>query len=137
MTLEPIINAEPAVQLHLAAALGAFLTGLVVLTRRKGDVLHRLTGALFVLFLTVTALSALFITGVMEMAGPEWKGWYSPIHILIPLTLFGLYRALRAIAIGDTVTHRKQMRGLFFGALLFAGALALIPERTLWQVLFQ
>lgn len=136
MTLDPIINAEPAIQLHLAAALGAFVTGVLILTRRKGDILHRITGALFVVLMIATAMSALLITGVMEMAGPEWKGWYSPIHLLVPMTLFGVYKALRAIEIGDTATHKKEMRGLFFGALLFAGALAFLPGRTLWQVVF-
>ncbi len=136
MSLEPIIHASPAIQIHLAAALAAFLAGLFIFTRRKGDVVHRAAGVIFVTLLLATALSALFITGLMEMFGPQWKGWYSPIHLLIPLTLLGLLAAVRAILRGDVATHRKEMRGLFFGALLFAGALAFIPERVLWRVFF-
>jgi uncharacterized membrane protein len=136
VNLTPLINAEPAVQFHVAVAMGAFVTGLLNLSRRKGDPLHRSAGVLFALFMAATAGSALLITGVMEMAGPEWKGWYSPIHLLVIVTFYSLFVSFRALYRGDHKAHGKEMRGLFTGALLLAGALAFLPGRLLWRVFF-
>jgi uncharacterized membrane protein len=86
--------------------------------------------------MVATAGSALLITGVMEMVGPEWKGWYSPIHLLVPITFYSLFVAFRALHRGDGKAHGKEMRGLFTGALLLAGALAFLPGRLLWRVIF-
>lgn len=136
MNLTPLINAEPAVQFHVAVAMGAFVTGALNLSRRKGDPLHRATGVLFALFMVATAGSALLITGVMQMAGPEWKGWYSPIHLLVPVTFYSLFLAFYALYRGDGKAHGKEMRGLFSGALLLAGAIAFVPDRLMWRVFF-
>lgn len=136
MNLAPLINAEPAIQFHVAMALGAFVTGALNLSRRKGDPLHHATGVLFALFMVATAGSALLITGVMEMLGPEWKGWYSPIHLLVLVTFYSLFVAFMALYRGDGKMHGKEMRGLFTGALLLAGVIAFLPGRLMWRVFF-
>lgn len=136
MDLQPLLEASPAVQIHTAAAVGALAAGLAILPRRKGDRLHKMLGYAFVILMIVAAVSALFITGLMEALGREWAGWYSPIHLFVPLAFWGLFLAIRAVRAGDVARHRKEMRGLFLGALLIPGALAFLPGRTMWQVVF-
>ena len=42
MTLEPLLQASLAIQIHALAAVLAFLLGGMILFRKKGDRLHRM-----------------------------------------------------------------------------------------------
>ncbi len=48
MDFAPLLNASPAIQIHVAAAVIAFALGGFVLFRRKGDRLHRIGGKIWV-----------------------------------------------------------------------------------------
>ena len=130
MTLEPMLSASFAVQLHAATATAAMLLGAFVLLRRKGTKLHKFCGRLWAVLMVVVALSALFISE-LRMIGP-----FSPIHLFVPVVFYGLFVAIRRIRAGDVAGHRAAMVTLYFQALLLTGAFTLLPGRRMHDVLF-
>ncbi|MGE4336638.1 MAG: DUF2306 domain-containing protein [Pigmentiphaga sp.] len=131
------MSLSPLIAIHLASALGATVIGPVALwARRTGRParvrLHRAAGYAFTTLLLCAALSALFIR---DYALPNWHG-YTGIHILIPLTLLGLWQAFRYLHKGDVANHRRIMRQVYFGACLVAGFFTLLPSRYLGNLLW-
>lgn len=130
------MSMTPAVAIHLSAALGALVLGPVALWARRGAQqrprLHRAFGYAWVTLMVMTALSALFIHGARL---PHIHG-YSAIHLLVPLTLFGLVGAFRFLARGNIRAHRQIMTGLYFGACVGAGLFTLLPDRLLGRLLW-
>ena len=126
----------PLIAVHLTAALGALATGPIALWARKGRTqrpkLHRAFGYAWVTLMIVTAVSALFIR---DFKLPNIAG-YTPIHLLIPFTLFSLVGAFVYLARGNIAAHRKTMQGLYVGACLVAGAFTLLPSRYLGQLVW-
>ncbi|MEJ7930900.1 DUF2306 domain-containing protein [Ramlibacter sp. AN1015] len=124
------------VAIHLSAALAALALGPVALWARRGRTqrpwLHRAAGYAWVTFMLVAAFSALFIR---EGRLPNVAG-FSPIHLLVPLTLASLWGAFRALARRDFVLHRRIMQSLYLGACVVAGAFTLLPGRLLHGVVF-
>ena len=121
----------PIIALHMTAALGAVVIGPIALWARMGAKqrprLHRAAGYVWVTLMIITAVSAMFIkvSGLPNIAG------YSPIHLLIPVTLGGIVWSFVALARGDIATHRKLMQRLYIGACLVAGAFTLLPGRII------
>jgi len=126
----------PVIAIHLAAALGAVLTGPVALWARRGRVqrprLHRAFGYAWVTLMLATAISALFIR---DFHLPNLAG-YTPIHLFVPVTLGGLAISFWRLARGDVAGHRTVMQGLYVGACLLAGAFTLLPNRYLGRLLW-
>ena len=126
----------PVIAVHMTAALGALAIGPVALWARRGRTqhprLHRAFGYAWVTLMVVTALSALFIrdTVLPNMAG------YTPIHLLIPVTLAGLFGAFWKLAHGNVRGHKAVMQNLYFGACIVAGGFTLLPGRYLGQLLW-
>lgn len=119
----------PAVKLHIAAALSALLIGIVVWLRPKGVGLHKLLGWSWVIAMATTAISSLFI---MELN----RGFFSFIHLFSGWTLVALPMAIFAIRRKNVKTHSRNMRNLFIGGLLIAGAFSFVPGRFMFQFLF-
>lgn len=128
---------QPEIAIHAAAAIGAVVTGPVALWARKGRVqrprLHRAFGYAWVTLMTITAISALFISGSASL--PNFAG-YSPIHLLVPVTLIGLFGSFVMLARGNIDAHRKIMQRLYIGACLVAGFFTLVPGRLLGNLLW-
>lgn len=126
----------PLIAIHMTAAIGAVLTGPVALWARKGRAqrprLHRAFGYAWVTLMIVTAVSAIFIR---DFRLPNLNG-FTPIHLLIPVTLFGLFGAFWFLARGNIDGHRRVMQRLYIGACLIAGSFTLLPSRLLGQLLF-
>ena len=134
MTLAPLLAAPLAVKIHVATVLPAFLLGTwQIFFSAKGSPLHRATGYLYLGLMTVTAITTLFIHVVMP-DGPFWG--FSPIHLLVPVTLWGVVGALYFARRGDIARHKRAMIGTYVGALLIAGAFTLIPGRIMHVVIF-
>jgi uncharacterized membrane protein len=134
MTLAPLLAAPLAVKIHVATVLPAFLLGTwQIFFSTKGSPLHRATGYLYLSLMTVTAVTTLFIHLVMP-GGPFWG--FSPIHLFVPLTLWGVVGALYFARRGDIVRHKRAMIGTYVGALLIAGAFTLAPGRIMHAVIF-
>lgn len=126
----------PLIAVHITTALLATATGPVALWARKGRVqrprLHRAFGYAWVTLMVVTALTAAFIR---DPSLPNLAG-FTPIHLLVPVTLAGLFGAFRALARGDIKGHRRSMQRLYLAACVLAGVLALLPGRYLGDLLW-
>ena len=126
----------PLIAVHMTAALGALATGPVALWARKGRTqrprLHRAFGYAWVTLMIIAAVSALFIR---DFQLPNVAG-YTPIHLLVPFTLFSLVGAFVYLARGNIAAHRKTMQSLYVGACLVAGGFTLLPNRYVGQVVW-
>ena len=95
--------------------------------------LHRAFGYAFVTTMVIAAISAMFIRSGL---GFNLYG-FSPIHLLIPLTVFSLFGAFRFLAAGNIQGHRKAMISLYIGACLVAGFFTFMPGRLLGDLLWK
>jgi uncharacterized membrane protein len=130
MTLDPLLNASPAIQVHVAAALAAFALGLAQFAAPKGVTLHRVMGWSWVALMVAVAGSSFWIHQIKV-----WGDW-SPIHLLSIFTLamlpLGIFYARRRNVRG----HRITMISIFGGALVIAGLFTLVPGRLMHASLF-
>jgi uncharacterized membrane protein len=133
---ENAMNLTPLIAVHLSAALGSVALGPVALWARKGAKqrprLHRAFGYAWVTLMAATAVSAIF---VRDFHLPNLGG-YTPIHLLVPVTLLALIGAFYALAKGNIRGHRATMQCLYGGACLVAGAFTLLPGRFLGQLVW-
>jgi uncharacterized membrane protein len=123
----------PTIAIHMSLALTAVAIGPVALWARLGlqqrPQLHRAFGYAWVTCMLGAVLTGVFIR---DFRLPNVAG-YTPIHLLIPLTLITLYRAFRCLAAGNVAGHRQNMQWLYFSACIVAGAFTLLPGRYLGQ----
>jgi uncharacterized membrane protein len=130
MSLAPLLQAEPVIQIHAFAAIGAFALGLIQLAAPKGTLPHRTIGWIWVALMAAIALSSFFIHEI-KMVGP-----FSPIHLLSIFTLIMLPLAVLHARRHNVKQHRGAMIGIFIGALLVAGAFTFVPGRIMHAVAF-
>jgi uncharacterized membrane protein len=130
MSLAPLLNAAPTIQIHAFAAMAAFALGVVQLSAPKGTLPHRAMGWIWVSLMVVVSISAFFIHTIRL-----WGPW-SPIHLLAIFTLLMLPLGVWAAHRHDVVRHRNTMIGLFTGALVIAGIFTLYPGRIMYDVVF-
>ncbi len=127
---------SPVIAVHLTAALGAFALGPVALYARLGREqrprLHRAFGYAWVTLMVLTAASAMFIR---DYQLPNTAG-YTPIHLLVPLTAFGLTKSFLALARKDFTTHQRFMQRLYRDTCVIAGLFTLLPSRYLGQLVW-
>ena len=81
MSLAPLLNASPVIQVHAFAAIGAFALGALQLAAPKGTLPHRTVGWTWVVLMLAVAASSFWIHEI-RLVGP-----FSPIHLLSILTL--------------------------------------------------
>jgi uncharacterized membrane protein len=130
MNVSPLMQAPIAIQIHLATVLPALAIGSwQIFFSAKGSRLHRALGFVYLGLMTITACAAFFIRSVGH-------GYLTPIHLFIPLTAFGVIGALWYAHRGNITGHRWAMLGLYFGGLIFAGALAFLPGRLMHRIFF-
>lgn len=126
----------PTIAVHITLALTAVAIGPLALWARMGRAirprLHRAFGYAWVTCMLGTAFTGVFIR---DFELPNIWG-YTLIHLLIPLTLFSLYRAFRFLAQGNIHGHRKSMQWLYVNACIVAGAFTLLPGRYLGHLLW-
>jgi uncharacterized membrane protein len=130
MSLTPLLNAAPEVQVHAFAAITAFVLGVVQLGAPKGTLPHRTLGWVWVVLLLVISASSFLIHGI-RMWGP-----WSPIHILSVLTPIMLIVAVLGARTHHMRTHKITMISIFGGALVLAGLFTLVPGRIMHSVVF-
>lgn len=126
----------PVIAVHMTGALAAIAIGPIALWARQGQRarprLHRAAGYAWVTLMVVTALSAIFIR---DFRLPNLNG-YTPIHLLVPATLAGLWMSFVKLFRGDIAGHRALMRQVYFGACIVAGAFTLLPGRYLGNLVW-
>ncbi len=130
MSLAPLLNATPAIQLHAFAAMAAFALGIVQLAAPKGTIPHRTLGWIWVALMVVVSITAFFIHEIRL-----WGPW-SPIHLLAIYTLVMLPLAVRHARRHAVQQHRWAMIGIFAGALIVAGLFTFVPGRIMHAVVF-
>jgi uncharacterized membrane protein len=130
MSLAPLLNAAPEVQVHAFAAMAAFVLGAVQLGAPKGTLPHRALGWVWVVLMLVISASSFLIHGI-RMWGP-----WSPIHILSVFTPIALVGAVLAARGHRVRTHQIAMLSIFTGALVLAGLFTLVPGRIMHSVVF-
>ncbi|MBE0620364.1 MAG: DUF2306 domain-containing protein [Burkholderiales bacterium] len=117
----------PVILIHLGAALFALALGAAVFLRRKGTPAHRLLGRTWVGLMLVTAISTYWIRS---------SGSFSWIHGLSVISLVALAFAMYFAVAGNIRRHQRIMKGVYFIALIVAGAFTLLPERLLGHALW-
>lgn len=129
MTLEPLLHAPLAVQIHVAAVLPAALLGAYLLAAvGKGSARHRLLGKIWLLLMVVTALSSFFIHSLNI-----WQG-FSLLHLLSIFTLTGCWQAYWSARRGHIGMHRRIIISLYLGGIVIAGGFTLLPHRIMHAV---
>jgi uncharacterized membrane protein len=128
MTLAPLLNASPVIQVHAFAAMAAFALGLVQLAAPKGTIPHRTIGWVWVALMALIAISSFWIHEI-RLIGP-----FSPIHLLSIFTLAMLPLAVLHARHHRVERHRKAMTAIFLGALVIAGLFTLLPGRVMYAV---
>ena len=130
MSLQPLLNAAPAIQVHAFAAMAAFALGIVQLSAPKGTLPHRTLGYIWVALMVVVAGTSFWIHDI-RMWGP-----WSAIHLLSIFTLCTLPIAVVHARRHRVIAHRNAMISMFAGALLIAGAFTFLPGRIMHAVAF-
>jgi len=130
MSLRPLFDAVPPIPSHALVAFSVAAIGVWQLAATKGTRRHRVMGWLFVAGMAYVALSALFISDLKT-----W-GYFSPIHLLIPVTLIGLWTSVRDARRGNIEAHKRGMISLFVLAIIVTGAFTLMPGRVMHEVVF-
>ena len=124
------ITASPIIQLHIIAAMIAFVAGGVQFALPKGTVKHKQMGYLWATTMAIVAASGLLIFEI-RVWGP-----FSPIHLLSLLTLFMLYRAIQAARAHKIKRHLIIMINLYIFGIIIVGAISLRPGRLMHQIIF-
>jgi uncharacterized membrane protein len=130
VSLAPLLNASPVIQIHAFAAMGAFALGAVQLTAPKGTIPHRTLGWIWVALMLTIAVSSFWIQGI-RLIGP-----FSPIHLLSMITLVTVPLAVWHARRHAVLSHRRMMIGIFAGALVVAGFFTFVPGRIMFKVAF-
>jgi uncharacterized membrane protein len=130
MSLAPLLEAPPVIQVHALCAFLALLLGAVQLFRKKGDPVHRAIGFSWVGLMAVVALSSFFIWTIRLW----WL--FSPIHLISIFVLVMLWLGVQRARRGDIARHRKTMEATYFLGLVVTGLLTFIPGRIMYRVAF-
>lgn len=129
MNVEAFLAAPAVIQVHMLSALAALITGAIQLLAPKGVLPHRILGTVWVGLMALTAVTAIFIREINA-------GGLSPVHLFIPLALFGLVGLARSVQLRQRRRHRGIVLGLYFGALIVPGLFTLIPGRLMHAIVF-
>ena len=119
--------------LHLGTLAPAFVIGTYLLVRRKGTPTHRLLGKIYMGSMLFTAIVTLFMEAIV---GPQFLNHFGYIHLLSLFVIYTVPTAYTAIRAGNIAVHRREMIGLYVGALLVAGGFTLTPGRLMHSWLF-
>jgi uncharacterized membrane protein len=121
--------------LHLATVVPAFLVGTYLLLNQKGTPLHRALGKLFMILILSTASISLFMSAG---GGTRILGHFGFNHLFVIPVAFFIPRAYFAARRGDIKTHKASVLGVYVGALLIAGGVAIFtPGRLIHGWLFE
>ena len=130
------------IYIHAFFALIAVPLGLYIFFKKKGTRHHKFMGRVWVAFLSIVSVTALFITSPMTDAvlNPRFYSW---IHLLIPFTVGNLIYSIWSIRKFKKTklekhknAHIRSMIGVYVGALLVAGGFTLAPGRLFHEMLF-
>lgn len=125
MNIDAFFAAPWHIQLHAGSAIAALGLGAVQLIAPKGTLPHRQLGYVWVGLMLLVTVTAIFI---------RHNGSFSWLHILVPVTLFGVAGLIWQARSGRISQHRRTVLMLFFAALIIPGAFSFLPGRLMWDV---
>lgn len=117
---------ELAIIIHVATVVPSIPLGGYLLLARKGTSLHKQLGKIWLVMMIVTATSAIFI---------KTGGSFSFIHLFIPVTFLGAWNVISTARKGQIAKHKKNIFGMYLGALMIPGILAFALPGRLMNVL--
>lgn len=137
MSLQPLLNAPWVIQVHAFGAMAAFVLGLIQFTAPKGTLPHRALGGIWVLIMSVIAISSVFIRPSLN-PGLPFIGWFGWIHIFTILTSYGIVHGVILLLGGGKALkyHSRPFTSIYIGGLIVAGAFAFLPGRIMYAVVF-
>lgn len=118
------------IPLHAIAAMIAIILGGVQLSMKKGGVVHKRLGWIWVGLMLIVSFSSFFIHEI------KLWGVYSPIHLLSLWTIFSVGLAIYFVRVGKIKRHKQVMVALYVFALILTGFFTLLPGRVMHQVVF-
>ena len=128
--MDILFNEPHPIPLHAIAAMIAIILGGFQLTMKKGGILHRILGRVWLGLMLIVAFSSFFIHKF------ELWGAYSPIHLLSLWTIFSVGLAVYYVRVGNIRRHKQVMIAFYWLALILTGFFTLLPGRVMHQVLF-
>jgi uncharacterized membrane protein len=136
VTLDPLLQAPLAVQIHVATVVPAFFVGTwQIFVSKKGARPHRTLGSMYIALMVITAIAALFIRASSLPGMPSFHG-FTPIHIFVPVVLVNVTLTVFALRARKFKLHRATMMGLYVSGIGIAGTLAFMPGRIMHAVVF-
>ncbi len=127
--LELLAQASLAMKIHFTTVLAALVLATIQMIGPKGRTLHRILGWTLAVLLVTTSVAAMFIRN------PQ-GGLFNPFQIFVVTTLITVPLGIWAARRHNVRRHANMMSGLYFGALIIAGALTFLPGRLMWRVFF-
>jgi uncharacterized membrane protein len=118
MRLAPLLEAGPAIQIHVGAAVAAIGLGAWQFLGRKGSIPHRVVGWAWIVLLAAICLSSFFIPGSWHI-GPV-----SVFHVLSAYTLWALWMGARAARRHDVASHKSYMIWIYGLSILLSAVIA-------------
>jgi uncharacterized membrane protein len=131
---------NPLIATHALAAGLAVPIGAVALLARPGGRVHRLVGprlhkALGYAWVALMLTAALTGAFIRDFGLPNING-YTPIHILVVVTLVSVPLAVWFAMTKRFEAHRRTMLNTYWGACILAGAFTLLPNRLMGRWLW-
>ena len=111
-----------AITIHVVTVLPAVPLGAYLLLSTKGTPLHKLLGKVWIGLMVSTAIAITFVRGGTD---------FSWIHIFVPYTIWGAWKVVSTARRKDIAAHRKEIVGLYLGALVIPGVWAFLPSRLM------
>lgn len=148
MTLAPLLNASPIIQIHAFAGMGALALGAIQIALPKGKISHRKLGWVWLGLIMTMLLTAPVIHGVdlRSLLSPSacyeptksfyWNLRCASIHLITVYLLLAVPFAPMLARQGYIKHHRAMMIGLWVGALVIAGAFTMDTHRIMHAVVF-
>ncbi len=127
------MNYEYLMYAHLVTVVPCIFIGAYVLSAKKGTLIHRKLGKVYMILMLFTAIVTLFMPAAVGARLLNHFGW---IHLFSFLTLWTVPTAYTAIRKGNLKAHKRKMILLYFGAIVIAGGFTLAPGRYLHELFF-
>ena len=89
MSLDPILNAEPIIQLHMICAAFALLAGPFAMFRKRRDRVHKVAG-----YIAAVSMLGLALSGFAIKSNIAIIAHFGPIHIFSVMATWGIAEAM-------------------------------------------
>jgi uncharacterized membrane protein len=149
MSLVPLLNAPPLVQVHAFAGMAAVALGAIQFIAPKGVLPHRTIGWTWIALVGVMIVSAFGNHDILpwDPFGPSvccrvgescarGSATCASIHLLSMYLLLVLPFAALHARRRNVTHHRNVMLGLYLGVLVLGAAFTFLPHRIMHDVAF-